>query len=463
MKTCLTTKEIKNFDNIIIQKISKGSNILLPKDFLFGVATASYQNEGETMCNWTIYENKYNLDKNLGVGSWKYFENDVKLMKHLGINSYRMSLEWSRIIPKPNIIDNNALEKYLGQIKLLKKNNIEPLVTLHHFTRPIWLDNTYEGLHNDEVIQHFLFYVKIVADYFNNYVFMWNTFNEPMLELLNGYIKGVRPPEFTNDFKNFEKGLINICKMHSQAYHILHKVNNNNKVSIAKNFILINNDYYDLLKSYASRSFDYIYNYSILDALTTGKLEINLNFMVYNISIKYYNEKMKNTIDYVGVNHYNIMYPIFNYFPVKADIVLTTEFSGYETNHMRWDVCPSSLYIVLKALYKRYNLPIYITENGCCDNTYQRPLAIKTMKYFMNGMKMAIDEGVDVKGYHCWTLIDNYEWEDGYLAKFGLYYLNVYKLKEQIKNNEKEDKSKIITNYGKFYREIIKFNRTYYE
>ena len=111
--------------------------------------------------------------------------------------------------------------------------------------------------------------------------------------------------------------------------------------------------------------------------------------------------------------------------------------NNYEVNSMHWDVCPSSLYIILKALYKKYELPIMITENGCADNNYQKTLSIKTMKYFLNGIKLAKEEGVNVIGYHTWTFIDNYEWDDCYVPKFGLYSLSLYQLDKQIKENEK--------------------------
>ena len=104
-----------------------------------------------------------------------------------------------------------------------------------------------------------------------------------------------------------------------------------------------------------------------------------------------------------------------------------------------------------------------ITENGCADNNYQKILSIKSMKYFLNGIKFAKEEGVNVIGYHTWTFIDNYEWDDCYIPKFGLYTLSLYQLDKQMKENEKIDKSKHINNYGNFYREIINFNNQYYK
>jgi beta-glucosidase len=464
MKTCLTSYEINEYDNIILNKVKKNKkNILFPKNFYFGVSTASHQIEGNNNNNWSVFEKNKNLEKNIGTGSWKYFEDEVKLMKKLGINSYRMSLEWSRIVSSPYNINNKNLNKYYKQIKYLKKNNIQPLITLHHFTRPIWIDNTYGGLHNDKIIPHFLFYVKTVANKFKNEIEYWNTFNEPFLECVNGYITGTRPPERKDDFKNFQKALINICSMHTEAYHILHEISTNCKVSIAKNCVIYNNDYYDLLKRFIVKKIDKIFNYALFDALTTGKLKMELNFGIYSVSINYENVKMKNTIDYIGLNHYNMITPEISYYPFNIDIKMYSNDNNYEKNSMKWDVCPSSLYILLKVLNKKYNIPIMITENGCADNNYEKKLAIKTMKYFMNSIKLAIDEGVNILGYHTWTFIDNYEWDDCYEPRFGLFSLDLNKLEKQLNNNEKKDKSKVINNYGKFYSDIIKFNKKKYE
>lgn len=465
MKSCLTSREISKYDDIILSKsIKNNKNILFPKDFILGTSTSSYQVEGSNYeCNWSVFEKKHKLSNNIGTGSWSYFEQEVSLMKNLGINSYRMSLEWARIVPKPYTINNKILKKYHNQIKFLIRNNIKPLITLHHFTRPSWLDNKYGGLHNDKIIPHFLFYVKTVANKFKNEVTYWNTFNEPMLECVNGYITGTRPPERENDFTNFQNSLINICAMHTEAYHIFHNINPNSKVSIAKNCVIFPNDYYDPLKNYVTRKIDNIYNYSLLDALVSGKLEIELNFGVYKVSIYYENERMKNTLDYIGLNHYNMITTNISYFPFKVGIDLMSNNNNYEVNSMNWDVCPSSLYIILKALYTKYKLPIMITENGCADNDYEKTLSVKSMKYFLNGIKLAKEEGIDILGYHTWTFIDNYEWDDCYDPKFGLYTLNLNQLENQIKNNEKKDKSKNINNYGKFYKDVINFNNKYYK
>ena len=159
--------------------INLNNDINLPKNFFLGLATSSFQNEGNNHNNWSKWVETNNLEK-VGdkVNMWENFEIDIKNLEHLGINMFRFSIEWSRIQPQPDIINYDALKRYLKWCKILKEKNITPIVTLHHFTLPIWVDSK-GSWENTEVVDLYLKYVKLVVDYLSEYVEYWITFNEP--------------------------------------------------------------------------------------------------------------------------------------------------------------------------------------------------------------------------------------------------------------------------------------------
>ena len=431
--------------------ISKDINIKFNKDFLFGVGTASHQNEGNNKNTWTEWEDKNNLEKSgVACNQWEYFDQDLENMKYLGVNCYRFSIEWSRIFPEKGKINYDALNKYKEWCQKLRLSGIEPMITLHHFTRPIWVDEMYGGLHNEMIEIDFLSYVEVVTNYLKEYVKYWITFNEPILEIVHGYLRGFRPPGYKSDFEKFKKALINICNLHSKSYNIIHRIIPDAKVSIAKNVThMISYHDYDLFKAYFADEIDKFYNRQILDALTTGKFSFGLSIFGYNFGIYDENKLWRNKLDFIGLNHYNIAYVKIEYTAENIlDVVLTKKAKNFETNDMGWDMCHYSMYPVLKMLGK-YKLPIIITENGSADNSVLKTRQITLMDNHIRCIMKAMEEGIDVKGYIYWTLNDNFEWEDGRKPRFGLFKTDF----EKVKLNEKNAMS--ATPAAKFYKKII--------
>lgn len=428
------------------------------KNFLWGVATASHQNEGNLKNNWTEWENRNNLEKSgICTNSWEFWEYDLERIKNLGCGCYRLSLEWSRIMPLINTIDYDALNHYKKIIIKMKEMNITPLITLHHFTRPIWVDVLCSGLHNKDIIPEFEKYVIIVMKELGDLCDYWITFNEPILECLHGYIRGTRPPGLTGDFNGFEKSIANICEMHSRAYRIIHLFNNNAKVSIAKNFSLFRcNNSYDYLKNKITDIIYDYYNHSILRALTSGELNLEFNFYVYKTGLKIKNTQWKNTLDYIGLNHYNLSTVCVSYNPMKPfDIIMSDDTLDCPKSDMGWDICSYSMYMALTDLSK-YSLPIFITENGCADNNDDNTNRINFLKQCLKGICMAEKESkIDIIGFCYWTLQDNFEWEDGYHPRFGLYKINFDKLKDQVNNDIKTNNYSQLTKGGDLYKKII--------
>ena len=199
--------------------------VFMDNKFLFGVATASHQNEGNNyLNNWWDWEIKKKLERSgKACNSFIEYRADIDLVKGLGCNAYRFSIEWSRIYLDEYRIDEEALGVYRKMVAYCLKSNIEPIITLHHFTRPRWFDTNFGGIHSKMFIHHFSKYVETVCHEFGGDVRYWITFNEPMLECVHGYLRGERPPGKKGDFENIYYAIENIIDSHCSAYAIIKK------------------------------------------------------------------------------------------------------------------------------------------------------------------------------------------------------------------------------------------------
>lgn len=360
-----------------------------PEGFLWGTATSSHQIEGNNENNWTEWE-KQGLIKDGSISgracnSWELYKEDIKLAKELNNNCYRFSIEWSRIEPEQGKFDKEALQKYSEIVKECKKNNIEPLVTLYHWTQPLWFANMGGWLHKNSPLL-FKKYVEQVAKVLGRDINFWCTINEPLIYSYNSYFKGKWPPQKKSYFK-FRRVLRNLVKAHKLAYFTLHDNSDNCQVGIAKN-----NQFFE----------------SYLDGW--------FNVLIVKIAARFWNnaflKKTKDTLDYVGLNYYfhNLVYA-----SLKGYVLMN---ENKNISDMGWEIYPKGIYEVLKDL-KKYNLPVYVLENGLADSVDDR--RENFIKDHLRYIHKAIKEGVDVRGYCHWSLMDNFEWSDGFEPKFGLY------------------------------------------
>jgi len=363
-----------------------------PQGFLWGTATSSHQIEGNNENNWSLWEKKGNIkDKSISgraCNSWELYAEDIKLCKELNNNSYRFSIEWSRIEPKKGKFSKEALDHYQRIIKECKKNGIEPIVTLYHWTQPLWFSNL-GGWTNKNSPLFFKKYTEQVARHLGNDVKFWCTINEPMIYAYNSYLKGKWTPQEKSFFK-FKKVISNLIKAHKLAYFSLHDANGRCKVSIAKN-----NQFFE----------PYIDNF-------VNKIAVKF---IKNYWNHYFLRKIEDEIDYIGLNYYfhNLIF-----FSLKGYVTMN---ENKKINDMGWEIYPLGIYKVLKEL-KQYNKPIYILENGLADSKDENRQNFITehLRY----INRAIKEGIDVRGYFHWSLLDNFEWSEGYEPKFGLYKVN---------------------------------------
>lgn len=348
-----------------------------PPNFYWGSATASYQVEGEVFNNdWAALaeEGKVPIcDK--ATDHYHRFEADFDLAKSLGQNAHRFSIEWARIEPEDGEFNMEEIEHYRGVIRALKTRGIEPFITLWHFTQPIWFAEK-GGFKNKKSSEIFSRYVRFVIKNLGQEAKFWMTMNEPLVFASNGYLKGAWPP-FELSLSNFLKVFRNLVHAHCKAYEAIKEANPLLEVGIAKH-----NIYFSSNKN-------------------------PLNIMLAALSRWFWNRRfihlIRNHQDFIGLNYYFYKRYGGNGQLPKSD--------------MGWDIFPEGLYHCLKEL-SRYKKPLYITENGLADaEDTQRA---KFISDSLKNVQRAISEGLDVKGYFHWSLLDNYEWMHGFTQRFGL-------------------------------------------
>jgi beta-glucosidase len=388
-----------------------GSQAFPGEPFLWGVATSAFQLEGSPNADWTSWDEILSMNPAL-TKHYELYREDLALLKNLGVNAYRFSLEWSRIQPREGVWDERAVAHYQEIINILGRDNIQPMVTLHHFTHPLWFIKKYPW-HSDASVEKFLRYVEKVLPSLKD-VRYWITFNEPYVLVLAGYFEGCTPPAIRNVPLGI-RALTNILKAHAAAYDIIHAKYPDAQVSVAHNMAALAPwKRWNPLDKILARLAKHFYNHSLLDAFHSGILRINFPFeKEQEIPVP-----IKNKLDFFGVNYYTRIHLRFNPFKKMGTEMRHLDIEGRGLTDMGWEIHPRGLEKVLRYA-SRLNVPLIITENGIATRDSQKK--IKFMKEHIDVVERCRERGMDIRGYFYWSLIDNYEWLQGLDARFGLY------------------------------------------
>jgi len=294
------------------------------------------------------------------------------------------------------------------------------MVTLHHFTHPLWFIKKYPW-HEEESIDKFIAYVKRITAALCG-VRYWITFNEPYVLILAGYLEGCTPPAIRNAQLGV-KALANILRAHAAAYDIIHDACPDARVSVAHNMAALAPwKKWNPLDKILARVAKYFYNHSLLDAFLTGSLKIKFPFRE-EIEIPV---PIKNKLDFFGVNYYTRIHLRFNPFKKMGIEMRHRDIEGNGLTDMGWEIHPNGLEKVLRYA-SRLNVPLIITENGIATRDSQKKIGF--MKRHIDVLEKCKQKGMDVRGYFYWSLIDNYEWLQGLDARFGLYRVDFETLK----------------------------------
>jgi beta-glucosidase len=390
-----------------------------PKGFLWGTATASHQVEGNnTNNNWYKWEqeghtaNKSGLASDWWGGRWK---EDFDRAADYGQNTHRMSVEWSRIQPTPDTWDDEALDCYRSMLQGLRERNIVPMVTLHHFTDPLWLEEI-GGWETDAVIPAFEKFTRKVVERLKEYCSLWCTINEPNVYSLEGYLRKNFPPGKSN-LKLGIQVQANMARAHARAYHSIHELQPEARVGYALHFRPQEpaHPWSPLDRFMRKIKFEGI-NIAFPSAISTGILRSPLG----KIPVP----EAKGTQDYFGLNYYSVDTVAFDlrnraelfsrsFFPKGSDLAD----AGMNSN------TPEGFFWAFKWVVKTFpNMPILVTENGIEDSTDRiRP---RYLAQHVHAMWRAVNFNWPIKGYFHWSLIDNFEWERGWTQRFGLWGLD---------------------------------------
>jgi beta-glucosidase len=431
------------------------------KSFLWGAATSAHQVEGDNFHNdWWKWEKGGHTRNSARSGKatdyWNRFKTDLQLAQDLGLNSYRFSIEWSRIEPEPGKINIEAIVRYQEMISECENRALLPMLTLHHFTSPQWFSDQ-GGFSHPESISAFQRYVKTVVKHLGSRIPLWNTFNEPVVLVIGQYLGKFMPPgEFSP--RKAAQALAHIFQMHAWAYQYLHDTLAENriglwkseplKVGFAHNILLFQPErLWHPIETFLTRRIDRFYNQAWLDAVTGKDQHFGVPLFIPKPK-KAHDLIGKIHTDFIGVNYYTQLFlrwkpPQDSSYESVSEAPLGVRFFKKDEplSDLKWSIYAEGLYKTLTRVAK-YKLPIYITENGLADRQDQ-----KRSKFIIDHLTQiarARDEDIPIEGYFHWSLLDNFEWQEGYWPRFGLYEVD-YQTFERIKRPSAGIYQKIIS------------------
>ena len=431
-----------------------------PASFLWGAATAAvqvegaYKENGKSLSIWDVAKPKRiknGEDCHFGADHYHHMKEDVALMKKLGLKSYRFSLSWPRIMPKEGEINPLGLKFYSDLIDELLKNGIEPMVTLYHWDLPIWVEKK-GGWLSKKVVKYFAAYVLAAVEAFSDRVSYWITLNEPQCFIMNAYLVGAHAP-FKHNFLALAKLTRNTIQAHFAAVKIIReKAKKAPKIGLAMACGAFTpekrNDPAEIEKA-RQETFDSLSgalaNKWWGDPLILGKPVTVLK--VFKIRVKDLKDFLP--LDFIGLNIYQSLNS------ASWDSTGEKKKIGAAETYLHWGLTPEVMYYAPKFMYERYHLPVLITENGYADNDFpcrdgkiHDPQRSDFITCYLSELKKAIDDKIPVFGYTYWSLMDNFEWAEGYSPRFGLIYID-YQTGERTLKDSALFYSSIIASNGK--------------
>jgi beta-glucosidase len=411
--------------------------VAFPKGFLWGAATSSFQIEGSPLADGAVESDWYRWTKTPGkiangdtadvaCDHYHRMKEDVALMKEMGLQAYRFSLSWSRIMPERGKVNQKAIDFYRSLMEELRKADITPLATLYHWETPVWAVGGWE---NRETVFAFEEYARVVFEELGQYSASWITINEPLVIACCGYMWGWFPPGKT-DKAAYGQVVHHLNLAHGLAVRAFRQLNQKGEIGVAmalSTFDSISNNPEDV--AHADR-LDAIHNRAFLDPMTgktypqafldyAGKLEGPIEDDL---------KLIHQPIDFIGVNHY---FRNTCKYKKGANIVDNENFvaPGTPLTDLEWEVRPESFTDILVYVWKNYGFKkIYVTENGMAtriskrskDEFMQDDIRIHFIGSYLAAAEKAIEQGVPLKGYFVWSLMDNFEWAQGFDPAFGL-------------------------------------------
>ena len=400
-------------------------------NMILGVASSATQIEGggfkHTWSDW--YEKGHIKDgsnparANDHLNRWK---EDIDLMWEMGIRIYRLSVEWARLEPQKGQFDYAAVQWYRSLLEYIRSKSMFPLLTLHHFTNPLWFEES-GGFANPKNIPVYLGFVDYAVRNFGDLADEYITINEPNVFAVMGYHAGIFPPG-KKSIRTAMRVQSVMASCHIQAYSLIHRLRRemgfaNTKVGFAhaaRSFVPENkkNPWHQICSFLAERMFQG----AMVRAFLLGRFSLMIR--------KYGKIRRGEYADFLGLNYYTRSTVSSLSDGVKKDA---------PHNDLGWEIYPDGIVRCALDIYKLLQRPVYITENGTCDNNDSF-----RCKYIYDHLKALAESGLPVARYYHWCFTDNFEWCEGESARFGLVHVDFETQKRTIKKS------------GRFFSSIIK-------
>ena len=436
-------------------QLPKNSPMLSPL-FTYGVATASFQIEGSATNRlpniWDTFCQKPGAiaDKSDGLTACDHvnlWEKDLELISSLHVDAYRLSISWGRVINQDGSLNKQGVNFYIKLLDRLKQLNIKAFVTLYHWDLPQHIEDN-GGWLNRETAYLFSDYADKISQAFGNRVSSYATLNEPFCSAYLGYEVGVHAPGIANA-KAGRTAAHHLLLAHGLALKVLQKNSPFSRNGIVLNFTPCYSSSEDAADLAATKYADDYMNQWYIKPIMDGAYPDLLESLPADVRPDIHDgdlDIISQPLDFLGVNYYTRLIYKANeqdiFEEVPNDAALHTD--------MGWEIYPRGLTALLTSLNSLYQLPpIYITENGAAeaDTLVDGEVRdVNRIDYYQDHLKavgLAIEQGVDIRGYFAWSLMDNFEWAEGYLKRFGIVYVDY------------ETQERTIKSSGLAYRDLI--------
>ncbi|TXT56819.1 MAG: hypothetical protein BAJATHORv1_20416 [Candidatus Thorarchaeota archaeon] len=397
----------------------KFRDLRFPAGFLWGSAAAAHQTEGGNHNNWSEWEKipgkiKDGTNADIACDHYNRYEEDFDLAQELGHQVHRFSVEWSRIEPSPGKWDEQEIEHYRRVIKALIKRDIQPMITLHHFTNPVWFSEKGSWL-NPDAADLFAPFCRRIADEFSDYGIIWNTINEPMVVVTIGYLWGDFPPGL-HDFGSAIKAAKHLLMAHGQAASQIRDVYESKGLEQPKIAPVLSTSY--IMPENPNNSndielaeyIDNLYNHLWIKSAISGRiLEPMGEGDIY--------PTLENSVDFIGVNYYSRMV-VSSERDFMAGELGPKDPCRVRCQGLEWEFYPDGYYHQIMDYWKKYRKHIFLTENGI--GTSDDRIRQRYIMSHLQKVHQAIQDGAKVDGYLVWSLTDNFEWAQGFSSHFGI-------------------------------------------
>jgi beta-glucosidase len=435
-----------------------------PKDFLWGAATSAYQIEGSPLADGAGPSIWHRFSREPGriVGGdtadvacdhYRRYREDVEIMERLGLGAYRMSLAWARIFPEGSgAVNQKGLDFYRGLIDLLLERGIQPFITLYHWDLPAALEDRSGWLHPDSA-GWFADYARTVFRALGDRVSYWTTLNEPWVVADAGYLHGVHAPG-RRDVLAVPRASLHLLRAHAAAVQVF-RAECHGRIGLVVNLEPKDPASDSDADRAAARRADVYMNHQYLDPVFRGRYPEEMADVFGEAWPSFSPEDLRGIdapLDFLGINYYSRS--VVRHDPTALPPrVASVRSRKKKYTDLGWEIHPESLTRTLRWVKERYgDIPLYVTENGAAfpepshapEETFDDPLRVEYLRRHLLALRQALWEGVDVRGYFVWSLLDNFEWGWGRSKRFGIVHVDLESQRRTPKTS------------ASFYRDVIR-------